>query len=90
LVTAALAGCVSTPPRKGSGPPLQGGNKPACMALSVKPVAPDSTRSALHVGMKNDSARDEVVKKYLKRLASPEESSSVEIVCFSKATISQC
>jgi hypothetical protein len=35
----------------------------ACMALSVKLVAPDSTRLALHVGMRNDSARDKVVKK---------------------------
>jgi hypothetical protein len=42
---------------------LQGGNKPAYMALSVKLVAPDSTRPALHVGIENDSARNKIVKK---------------------------
>jgi hypothetical protein len=32
------------------------------MALSVKLVSPDNTRSALHDGVKNDSARDKVVR----------------------------
>jgi hypothetical protein len=54
---------VSTSHKEGSGPPLQGGNKPACIALSIKLVAPDSALSALHVGMKFDSARDIVVNK---------------------------
>ena len=55
---------MSTSPVKGLGPPLQGGNKPACMALSIRLVAPNSSRSAVHDGIKNDSARDKVVKKF--------------------------
>ena len=63
-VVAALALFVSTSPDRGLGPPFQGGNKPAYMALSIRLVAPNSTRSALHDGIKNDSARDKVVKKF--------------------------
>ena len=33
------------------------------MALNIRLVAPDSTRSALHNGGKNDFARDKIVKK---------------------------
>ena len=61
-VVAALALFVSTSPDRGLGPPFQGGNKPAYMALSIRLVAPNSTRSALHDGIKNDSARDKGVK----------------------------
>lgn len=33
------------------------------MALSIKLIAPDSTRPALHVGIGDDSVRDQVVKR---------------------------